>query len=81
MCTGAAVSAAIAEIARFAPPPAAVDDATSSVAGSRRLPSTSPTRPPASATRKHQTREEGEVHDYAAGTEDTPSSRVRRCAK
>ena len=53
MCTVAAVSAAIAEIARFAPPPAAVDDATSSVAGSRMLPSTSPTRPPAKATRKH----------------------------
>ena len=54
MCTVAAVSAAIAEIARFAPPPAAADEATSSVAGSLMLPSTSPTRPPARATAKHQ---------------------------
>src|SRR3954451_21403503 len=52
-CTAAAVPAAIAEIARFAPAPAAAPEAAISVAGSRRLPRTRPTRPPASATRKH----------------------------
>ena len=54
--------AAIAEIARFAPPPAAAEEATSSVAGSRRLPSTSPTRPPASATSEAPDGKEREVH-------------------
>src|SRR2546426_123492 len=38
---------------RFAPVPAAALEAISSVAGRRRLPSTRPTRPPASATAKH----------------------------
>src|SRR4051794_14956452 len=50
-----AVAAATALATRFAPVPAAAFEATSRVAGRRRLPSTSPTRPPASATRKHQT--------------------------
>ena len=38
----------------FAPAPAAGEEATSSTAGSRMLPSTSPTAPPATATVKHQ---------------------------
>src|SRR4051812_26447524 len=55
MWTAAAVAAAIAEIARLTPVPEAALEAASSVAGRRMLPSTRPTRPPASATVKHQT--------------------------
>ena len=55
MCAIAAVPAATALIAMFAPAPAAGEEATSSTTGRRRLPSTSPTSPPPSATRKHQT--------------------------
>ena len=47
-------AAATALTIRLAPVPAAGEEATSSVAGRRRFPSTSPTSPPASATRKHQ---------------------------
>ena len=50
----AAVAAATALIMRFAPAPAAGPAATSRVAGRRRLPSTRPTRPPATA--KHHNR-------------------------
>src|SRR4051812_19337499 len=48
-----AVSAATALMTRFAPVPAAALEAKSSVAGSRRLPNTRPTSPPAAATAKH----------------------------
>ena len=49
-----AVPAAAAEMSRLAPVAAATLDAMSSVNGRRMLPSTSPTRPPATATVKHQ---------------------------
>ncbi len=48
-----AVAAATALIPMFAPAPAAGDDDSNSTAGSRMFPSTRPTSPPASATRKH----------------------------
>src|SRR5215216_1791774 len=53
-CAAAAVKAATPEMPMFAPAPAAGPDAASSTAGSRMFPSTSPTRPPVSATAKHQ---------------------------
>src|SRR6266498_1583138 len=49
-----ALAAAIPETAMFAPPPAAGEDAASTNSGSRRLPSTRPTAPPASATANDQ---------------------------
>ena len=51
--TIAAAIAATPEIPTLAPAPAAGWEATSSMAGSRIFPSTSPTTPPASATAKH----------------------------
>ena len=54
MWTAEAVAAATPDTAMFAPPPAAADEATATITGSLRLPSTSPTRPPTSATAKHQ---------------------------
>src|SRR4051794_2825920 len=50
-----AVAADTALIPMFVPAATPGEDATSTVAGSRMFPSTSPTRPPARATRKHQT--------------------------
>ena len=50
----AAVPAAAAEMSRLAPVPAAALEAMTSVKGSRMLPRTRPTRPPATATVKHQ---------------------------
>src|SRR5207237_6047705 len=48
-------AAAVPEIAMFAPAAGAGAEAAKSSTGSRMLPSTRPTRPPASAVRKHQT--------------------------
>src|SRR5438094_5673025 len=48
-------AAASPETAMFAPPVAAGFEPTSSSTGSRMLPRTRPSRPPASATMKHQT--------------------------
>src|SRR4051794_14244843 len=67
-------------MARLAPPPAAAEDATSSVAGSRRLPSTRPTSPPASATAKHQTAKSARstgVHVCARSADKTAAILVR----
>src|SRR5918996_3951427 len=50
----AEATAAAPETATFAPAPAAGEVANSSITGSRRLPSTSPTRPPIRETRKAQ---------------------------
>src|SRR5215208_3090522 len=54
MWTIAAAVAATPEMPMFAPAPAAGWEATSSTAGRRMLPNTSPTTPPARATAKHQ---------------------------
>ncbi len=53
MCAIDAAAAATPETPMFAPEPAAGLDAASSTAGRRMFPSTSPARPPASATAKH----------------------------
>ena len=53
MCAIAAVSAETPEMPMFAPAPAAGFVATRTISGSLMLPSTSPTAPPATATRKH----------------------------
>jgi len=50
-----AVAADTALMPMFVPAAIPGDDATSTVAGSRMFPRTSPTRPPARATRKHHT--------------------------
>src|SRR5262245_1753721 len=53
MWVAAAAKAATPEMPMLAPAPAAGEEAASRTAGRRMLPSTSPTRPPASATAKH----------------------------
>src|SRR3954470_1050567 len=50
----AAVVAATPEITRFAPAPAAGDEASRTTSGRRRFPSTSPTSPPAAETANDQ---------------------------
>jgi hypothetical protein len=54
MCVVEAVAAAMPETAMFAPPALAGDEAASRKSGSRRLPSTRPTAPPARATANDQ---------------------------
>ena len=53
MCTIAAVSAETPEMPMFAPAPAAGVAAAKTITGRRMFPSTRPTAPPATATRKH----------------------------
>ena len=80
MWTIAAVSAAIAEIARFAPPPAAAEDATQQRRRQPQVAEDEPDEPAGERDQEAPEREEKARSTYAAGT-DTASSRVRRCAK
>src|ERR687896_2591429 len=77
MWAAAAAKAATPEIPMFAPAPAAGEDAMSSTAGSRMLPSTRPTAPPATATRKHQAQKRISSSASTGGQSDRRASRER----